>query len=32
MGMVLSIPMMLVGLWLIWRSRGQAAESQTADA
>jgi phosphatidylglycerol:prolipoprotein diacylglycerol transferase len=32
MGMVLSIPMMLVGLWLIWRSRGQAAESLPADA
>ncbi len=25
MGMILSIPMVLTGIWLIWRSRGEAA-------
>ncbi len=25
MGMILSIPMVLAGIWLIWRSRGEAA-------
>jgi phosphatidylglycerol:prolipoprotein diacylglycerol transferase len=31
MGMILSIPMVLAGLWLIWRSRSPAALAQPAE-
>jgi phosphatidylglycerol:prolipoprotein diacylglycerol transferase len=27
MGMLLSLPMILVGLWLIWRARSRPAEA-----
>ncbi len=30
MGMMLSAPMILVGLWLIWRSRRRPLEPQPA--